>query len=634
METRTAAPNHLGLPRIARTALQTLLVGVVAALRVGLDPSPAAAAVDPGLGCEKAASAALSACVRSTNTAARRCYLTAGNACSPADPRLSAALARLERRVASGCPDAATVGAAGYGPLMTRDALIDRLAEACLGEAASLAARSFGGPHGAVLAGILAADDQTGQSCLTTAHRRGATVMEQALRMQSECVLRDRRGLTCDQSRLAAGLASATDRAVGRIEDACEALPTLIGLDATSFVGRGSAEARCMVVTAHPDSSPLALDCGPRSDVPVPARGQAVQVILDEAVWGTRCGNGSPYAFWVRLAPAESPAEKVLVHMQGGGVCVFENDCNSQSPGLFEALGDGLPQSGCFSTDPMTNPFANWTQVYLPYCTQDVHIGGGLTSAFPSITVHRYGAVNVRAALRYVRDLLWAELDATTVEGFRPDRLRVLFGGTSAGAFGASYNYHYLLDDLRWIHTTAVPDAALGLDNGTALSVRGLGALLILDSGPLGWGSRPFLPPYCIVGDCAVVPELQAATSPRLLAVPDQQILNVSNQVDNTQRSTTFFPDMQSWINELRESYCTNQGLPGLFYFLPAVSTSFHGTLTSNARFPSLTSDGATLGDWLAGAFSSPAAVVDRVEEGTLVADYGANPFACPVGSP
>ena len=69
--------------------------------------------------------------------------------------------------------------------------------------------------------------------------------------------------------------------------------------------------------------------------------------------------------------------------------------------------------------------------------------------------MQRFGAVNVRAALRYVRDVLWRELDPTTPDGYRPDRIRVLFGGFSAGGFGTLYNYHYVLDDLQWAHTAA-----------------------------------------------------------------------------------------------------------------------------------------------------------------------------------
>ena len=75
--------------------------------------------------------------------------------------------------------------------------------------------------------------------------------------------------------------------------------------------------------------------------------------------------------------------------------------------------------------------------------------------------------------------------------------MRVLFGGFSAGGFGTLYNYHYVLDDLQWAHTAAYPDAALALDNGEALGVRGLGAIVASDTPPIGWGARSYLPPYC-----------------------------------------------------------------------------------------------------------------------------------------
>jgi hypothetical protein len=183
-------------------------------------------------------------------------------------------------------------------------------------------------------------------------------------------------------------------------------------------------------------------------------------------------------------------------------VCIFGNDCASRPAGLFEAMSDQPEMGGPLSNDPAVSPFADWTKVYLPYCNQDVFIGGGTTSDFPEKTVHRFGSVNVRAALRYLRDVVWRELDATTNEGYKPERMRVLFGGFSAGAFGTLYNYHYLLDDLQWIHTTAYPDAGLALDNGQPLGIANLGLLLISDSPPLGWGARNYLPPYCFATNC------------------------------------------------------------------------------------------------------------------------------------
>ena len=116
--------------------------------------------------------------------------------------------------------------------------------------------------------------------------------------------------------------------------------------------------------------------------------------------------------------------------------------------------------------------------------------------------------------------------------------------------------------------------------------------------------------------------------------MPEQQILNVSNQADTTQESTTFFPSLPSWIEALRTAYCDVKGEKGLHFWLPAQSTPFHTILTVASRFDTVTADGVTVADWLAGAMTAPDAVVDRVDEGTLVTDYpGVSPIAC-LGSP
>ena len=229
-----------------------------------------------------------------------------------------------------------------------------------------------------------------------------------------------------------------------------------------------------------------------------------------------------------------------------------------------------------------------------------------------------------------MRDVLWQDLGATEPDGYRPDRLTVLFGGESSGGDGVNHNYHYLLDDLRWVHTTAVPDSGVVLDNGQQLGARGLGIVAQAETGNLAWGARPYQPPYCLDSTCFIGPVLQAATSPRLKAVPEQQILNVSNQVDDTQVSTTFFPSTVAWINALRAAYCANQGLNGIRNWFPAQSTPFHTILTDASRWSSVTAEGETLPIFLAGAIADPDAVTDHVEEGTLVTDYpGVTPIAC-----
>lgn len=620
LSTQTATPvataTFTPTPTVTAIATATATATVTASSTPTDTPNPAL--------CAGTAASILSEYVGSLNAAQRRCYEETGERCARDDSEVESAAEQLEDDVLAACPDAATVQAAGYGSLFTPATLNERLRQAGWAEAASLAARSFGGPHGAVLS----ATDAAGRQCLVAAHAAASSLVHSAILAQSDCV---RAGDECDTESTNELLVALETQLLTAIESDCDSLPALIAVDAETYASRALAQSRCLTAIAHPDPSPLELDCGPREEIVEAARGEYVQVVLDEAVWGTRCGDGSPFAFWIRLAPEGQPVENVVVGMQGGGVCVFAEDCATRPADLFEAMNDQPPTTGTMSNDPEISPFANWTKVYLPYCNQDVFIGGGATSNFSETnTVHRFGAVNVRAAMRYLRDLVWRELDATTEEGYRADRMRVLFGGFSAGAFGTLYNYHYLLDDLQWVHTAAYPDAGLALDSGGSLSIAALGILLISDTPPLGWGSRNYLPPYCFATNCGVGPILLEATSPRLKEVPEQQFLILSNQVDLTQVGTTFFADLPAWINELRRSYCETRNLLGVQYYLPAITQNVHVISPRNDLYTDRPVDGVLMRDWLAGGFSAPDEITDRVEEGTLVDDYpGTMPFDC-----
>jgi hypothetical protein len=76
--------------------------------------------------------------------------------------------------------------------------------------------------------------------------------------------------------------------------------------------------------------------------------------------------------------------------------------------------------------------------------------------------------------------------------------------------------------------------------------------------------------------------------------LPEQQILNVSNQVDDEQVSTTVFPSTVEWINAPRAAYCANQGLTGIRNWLPAQSTSYHTILEDQSRWSSVTAAAET----------------------------------------
>jgi hypothetical protein len=358
-------------------------------------------------------------------------------------------------------------------------------------------------------------------------------------------------------------------------------------------------------------------------------------VVLDEAVWGTRCGDGSPFAFWIQLATSGTSAGNIVSHMQGGGVCVTEGQCTgvlNNSPTLFSSLEDDFSPTGILNPDSMTNAFGDWTKIFLPYCNQDVFTGGGVTRPFTNFSVERYGAVNARAALRVLRNIVANEMNDASPTGFRPDLLKVVFSGTSAGGFGVMFNLHHVLDEERWVHSTMVNDAAFGLDSGSAFSVGGLGAIAQME-----WATRLTQPPYCVGPECALGLVLTAAHSERLLGVPDQLLLLNSNQHDDTQVSTTAWPNAASFINAVRDMYCANNTLPGVYYWLDGLPMNLHTYLTSDASYFTEDIAGIPLSDWVEQGVFDPGNITNLAEEGTL-ADVpppdpvytGVLPFGCP----
>jgi hypothetical protein len=468
---------------------------------------------------------------------------------------------------------------------------------------------------------------------------------------------------------LRANESARADVAVADILAGCDYLPLIVAIEPHEYVGRTMAQVDCLTATAHEDTEPLVLRCGPsvvtRDPPPAPHPDGYMRIVLDSETYGTRCGgddsefpDGNPYAFLIKLAPPGHPVEKVLIYLEGGGACMFgEDDTGTDDhagcygryvtePELFEALDNEPHIYGIMSDNPAVSPFANWTKVFVPYCTQDLHMGNGVISPYEIIRnnevfifkVHRYGAINTRTALRYVRDLLWRELDSQGGDGFRPDRITAAFAGFSAGGWGALYNYHWVLDDLQWPHTAAFPDSALALDNTHHgfWSLRFLATFVVTGQPPYNWGAQANQPPYCFGPDCTVGPDLLAATAPRLKAVPEQQYMIISNQNDEGgqmrstffDRETTLEQGRVNWINAARQGYCDTKDLKGIQYFLMPFAESLHSTTMTDYYLSQVAVDGQMMNDWMADAFSNANQVADRTEEGNLTTDYpGVNRF-------
>jgi hypothetical protein len=496
--------------------------------------------------CSVAAAQALQMCLGAVNTAQAACYRDGDAACVNSNAGLLDAHTNLQNTVQDSCADGELTG-------LSVEAAVGRLQNACQSQSDSIAWRTFGGPQGAVWPD--ATEEQ--RDCLQTAHATVSRFVDDALLAINTCLA----GENCDAATWRSDQQASAAAAAADIAQACPALEDLIAVNPDTYIERAADQIDCTVAASHDNTDPLDLQCGPANVDVMPARGEWTQIILDRDKWGSMCSDGTDYAIQIRLAPQGYPLDRVLVALQGGGVCLFEEDCKSRmasSPGLFNAQ-DDVPLAVGIASDSTDNPFANWTKVYLPYCNQDVFTGGGVLESFSDFDMPRYGAVNLRAGMRVTRDILWKQMDEAGGSGFRPDQLIALFGGFSAGGYGTIYNYHYVLDDLQWPRTAAFPDAGGALDNGSVAGVRGLGAIKIP-----AWGSKPYLPPYCFAGDCAVGTVIYQAISPRLKQVPEQQMLILSNQKDNTQQGDAFFTDEALWIDTMRAAYCDSKDLPGI----------------------------------------------------------------------
>jgi hypothetical protein len=194
-----------------------------------------------------------------------------------------------------------------------------------------------------------------------------------------------------------------------------------------------------------------------------------------------QCADGSEFSFWVKQADPT----KVMFFFQGGGACFSADTCGFASPTYKVTTGaddDPSRLGGIFDTTNPENPVADWSVVFVPYCTGDVHIGNAATDYGDDLTVQHKGYVNGNAAL----DELVARF---------PDAEQVLVAGESAGSVPTPL-YAGLVSD-------RLPDASI--------TVMADGSGAYPDSPPLNalvgslWGTMDAVPDW--PANAGVTPE-------------------------------------------------------------------------------------------------------------------------------
>lgn len=146
-----------------------------------------------------------------------------------------------------------------------------------------------------------------------------------------------------------------------------------------------------------------------------------------------KCRNGSPAGFGVRLNPN---SDKLYIYLEGGGACFNGLSCNlnpsSYGELSFSGWANGGGQGGIFDPDEPSNPVRDWNAIYVPYCTGDVHAGDATDADVPG-----FGSPQDQQFVGYRNIGLFLDRIVPTFSGVS----KVLLTGSSAGGFGAAYNY-------------------------------------------------------------------------------------------------------------------------------------------------------------------------------------------------
>lgn len=167
------------------------------------------------------------------------------------------------------------------------------------------------------------------------------------------------------------------------------------------------------------------------------------------------CSDGSPYRFFVH----RGDAAKLLVEFEGGGGCWSDGTCEQDiynrtvttDPEVARQAGQ---LQGIYDRSNPANPLKDFTHVYIPYCTGDLHWGNATTTytgfaGNPYVIQHK-GAVNAATALN------WAVENVTAPA-------QVVVAGCSAGGYGAALWSAKIAQAYPGARMTQVADSAAGV---------------------------------------------------------------------------------------------------------------------------------------------------------------------------
>lgn len=170
------------------------------------------------------------------------------------------------------------------------------------------------------------------------------------------------------------------------------------------------------------------------------------------------CGNGTSTGIGINPT---TKSTRVLIYLEGGGACwdaltcftemTAANFTSGYGPSNFAGDETALNAAGgFFDRTAAQNPFKDYSYVYVPYCTGDLHAGNNI-AMYPAsdggtTAAHHVGWANMRAYL------------SRLVPTF-PSPDRVYLAGSSAGGYGALVDWALVAQAFAGVRVDVIDDS-------------------------------------------------------------------------------------------------------------------------------------------------------------------------------
>ena len=185
------------------------------------------------------------------------------------------------------------------------------------------------------------------------------------------------------------------------------------------------------------------------------------------------CAHSTPYSFFYKRGSG-GDVNKLLVYYQGGGACWDSLTCSQPvyDPDVTASDNPANATTGFADPNNPSNPFRNWSSVFIAYCTGDVHWGNKTDGG-----IQHKGFINAKVVEKFAREHF-----------VNPSEVFVT--GSSAGAYGAILHGIYLHEVYLASTFNVMGDAGAGVITPEFRQTQ-----------ENAWGIQANLPTYIGIGD-------------------------------------------------------------------------------------------------------------------------------------